>query len=194
MKKLSTYLFLILFSFSPPSFADDIQDFQIEGMSIGDSLLDFYSSEDIELRVSQIINQGYKSDKFIRTNFSSGFGSKKFEIYDGIGVHFKKKDSIYKLHALSGYFLIYNKSECIKKHDEIVKDLSKTFTSKPEYDTWENERGETIDSHFFLDNGEIIVRCSIWNEETMKKNNWSRNLRVVILPNEFVKWLENEAY
>ena len=92
MKKLSTYLFLILFSFQVPSWADDITDFQIEGMSIGDSLLDFYSSEDIELRVSQTI-QGYKSDKFIRTAFASGFGSKNFEIYDAIGVHFKKKDS-----------------------------------------------------------------------------------------------------
>jgi len=32
MKKLSTYLFLILFSFSAPSFGDDISDFQSEGM------------------------------------------------------------------------------------------------------------------------------------------------------------------
>ena len=28
MKKLSTYLFLILFSFSAPSFGDDVQDFE----------------------------------------------------------------------------------------------------------------------------------------------------------------------
>ena len=42
MKKLSTYLFLILFSFSAPSFADDISDFQIEGMSIGDSALNYF--------------------------------------------------------------------------------------------------------------------------------------------------------
>ena len=192
MKKFLVILILIL-TFQTPSQANDIRDFQIEGVGIGDSLLDFYSSEEIELRVSRTTSH-YKSDKFIRTNFKSGFGSKKFEIYDGIGVHFKKKDSIYKLHALSGYFLIYNKSECIKKHDEIVKDLSKTFTSKPEYDTWENESGETVTSHFFLDNGEIIVRCSIWNEETMKKNNWSRNLRVVITSSEFIKWWKTEAY
>jgi len=192
MKKFLAMLILI-FTFQTLSLADDIRDFQIEGISIGDSLLDFYSSEEIELRVSRTTSN-YKSDKFIRTNFKSGFGSKKFEIYDGIGVHFKKKDSIYKLHALSGYFLIYNKSECIKKHDEIVKDLSKTFTSKPEYDTWENELGETVTSHFFLDNGEIIVRCSIWNEETMKKNNWSRNLRVIITSSEFIKWWKTEAY
>ena len=48
MKKLSTYLFLILFSFSAPSFGGDISDFQIEGVSIGDSLLDHFSKEEIE--------------------------------------------------------------------------------------------------------------------------------------------------
>ena len=47
MKKLSTYLFLVLFSFSASSFADDISDFQIEGISIGDSLLDHLSKEEI---------------------------------------------------------------------------------------------------------------------------------------------------
>ena len=46
MKKLSTYLFLLLFSFQTSSWADDIRDFQIEGMSIGDSLLVFLSKID----------------------------------------------------------------------------------------------------------------------------------------------------
>ena len=48
MKKLSAYLFLILFSFSTPSFADDIRDFQIEGISVGDNLLDHFSKKEIE--------------------------------------------------------------------------------------------------------------------------------------------------
>ena len=48
MKKLSTYLFLILFSFQASSWADDISDFEIEGMSIGDSLLDYFSEEEIK--------------------------------------------------------------------------------------------------------------------------------------------------
>ena len=53
MKKLSTYLFLILFSFSAPSFADDISDFEIEGMSIGDSLLDYFSEEEIKKEIEK---------------------------------------------------------------------------------------------------------------------------------------------
>ena len=47
MKKLSTYLFLILLSFSIPSYGDDIKEFEIEGISIGDSLLDYLSKKEI---------------------------------------------------------------------------------------------------------------------------------------------------
>ena len=47
MKKLSTYLLLIFFTFQTPSWADDIRDFQIEGMSIGDSLLDYMTEDEI---------------------------------------------------------------------------------------------------------------------------------------------------
>ena len=47
MKKLLGILVLGLFLITP-SQADDVQDFQIEGMSIGDSLLEFFSKEEIK--------------------------------------------------------------------------------------------------------------------------------------------------
>ena len=45
MKILLT--FYVLF-FSSLVFADDISDFQIEGISVGDSLLDYFSKKEIE--------------------------------------------------------------------------------------------------------------------------------------------------
>ena len=47
MKKLSINLFLILLIFSNSIYADDIQDLQIEGISIGNSLLDYLSKDEI---------------------------------------------------------------------------------------------------------------------------------------------------
>ena len=48
--------------------ADNISDFQIEGMSIGDSLLDFYSEKEIKSNIADVYN--YKKDKtFIMTAF-----------------------------------------------------------------------------------------------------------------------------
>ena len=48
MKKLLVILALGFFLITPSSQADDIRDFQIEGMSIGDSALDFFSVGEIE--------------------------------------------------------------------------------------------------------------------------------------------------
>ena len=47
MKKLLALLFSLFFLSSPSVFADDISDFQIEGMSIGDSLLDYMTEDEI---------------------------------------------------------------------------------------------------------------------------------------------------
>ena len=69
MKKLSTYLFLIFFSFSAPSFADDISEYQIEGISIGDSLLDYMSEEEIKENVGFV----YEDKKFTISEYNKSF-------------------------------------------------------------------------------------------------------------------------
>ena len=47
MKKLLVLLFSLFLLTSPSVFADDISDFQIEGISIGDSLLDYMTEDEI---------------------------------------------------------------------------------------------------------------------------------------------------
>ena len=84
MKKLSTYLFLILFSFQASSLADDIRDFQIEGMSIGDSLLDFMTENEIEMnKMNYELEQGIK---FYTINYTG-----KKETYKVVEITLKKK-------------------------------------------------------------------------------------------------------
>ena len=48
MKKFLAILILII-TLQTPSLADDISDFEIEGMSIGDSLLDYMSKNEINM-------------------------------------------------------------------------------------------------------------------------------------------------
>ena len=62
MKKILV-LFILLFSSSV--FADDISDFQIEGMSLGDSLLEYFSEKEI-LSNRKFYN---KEDEFITSEF-----------------------------------------------------------------------------------------------------------------------------
>ena len=47
MKKLLALLFSMFVLSSPSVFADDISDFEIEGISIGDSLLDYMTEDEI---------------------------------------------------------------------------------------------------------------------------------------------------
>ena len=49
-------LTLFVLFFSSLVFADDISDFQIEGISIGDSLLDYMSEEKIKTELNSVEN------------------------------------------------------------------------------------------------------------------------------------------
>ena len=52
------FLLTIIFSFCfiKLLLANDIRDFQIEGMSIGDSALNFFSKEELEIKKKKWIN------------------------------------------------------------------------------------------------------------------------------------------
>jgi len=105
MKKLSTYLFLILFSFSAPSFAEDLSNIQIEGMSIGDKISDHFNTWEIKNLKKGTVNvfmNDFSNVKYIIT-------SSKFKTYDevvilsrlrGPNVTFSKSDEILSLHGI----------------------------------------------------------------------------------------------
>ena len=44
---------ILIFNLQSLTKADDISDFEIEGMSIGDSLLDFFSEEEINNNIKE---------------------------------------------------------------------------------------------------------------------------------------------
>ena len=70
MKKILV-IFILLFSSSVV--ADDISDFEIEGISIGDSLLDYMSKDEIktELRVNRYMYEYTATDDFGEVYLSS---------------------------------------------------------------------------------------------------------------------------
>ena len=56
MKRLLLIL-ILTFSFQSLTKADDINEFEIEGMSVGDSLLDYFNEEEIKVFVEMIFQQ-----------------------------------------------------------------------------------------------------------------------------------------
>ena len=108
MRVFITVLVLI-FSLQSRTKADDISDFQIEGMSIGDSLLDYFSESEIKSNKQNY----YKSKKFTPVEFNLSY----FNTYkDGLQFHFKTADQKYKIHNISGIIYFKNGIEnCYRK-------------------------------------------------------------------------------
>jgi hypothetical protein len=191
MKKLSTYLFLILFSFQVSSWADDIRDFQIEGMSIGDSLLDYFSEEEITKKKFYYP----KSKKF------AAFGKEipSFKTYESFRVHFKDDDKKYIIKSLEGVISYKNNIEdCYKKMDEIVEELSSVFKDAYKNETktsihpWDKSgKSKYTDAQFILQSGDgVRVVCYDWGAKIKMFD----TLNVDMSTKEIIYFLDNEAY
>ena len=195
MKKLSTYLFLVLFSFSAPSFADDIRDFQIEELAIGDSLLNIFSKEEIDS-----IEPTYYPDS--RKFHDLPIVSHKFKDYDQVSFGLKRDDEKYIIYSLSGDLYYENDfKNCMKKKEEILKEATSLFTKQKRSDYRyvysEIDDGKSfseITDFIFKDKSRLRIFCTDWTLETERKREFSDMLSVNAVSYEYLKWLNKEAY
>ena len=118
MKRLSLYLFLILFSLQTPSLADDIRDFQIEGMSIGDSLLDYFDKDLIEAEKYDPHSMMYKNNEYVQIGASQ---DKSYRLsietnrYDDLSIVLKTNDITYKIYSVGGRIFCEDINVCKSK-------------------------------------------------------------------------------
>ena len=181
MKKLSTYLFLILFSFSAPSFADDIRDFQIEGMSVGDSLLDFMTENEIEMnKMNYEAEQGIK---FYTINYTG-----KKETYKIVEITLKKNDKKYEIYTVRGGFFIDDLTECKDKKNKIVKEIKSLFKNaiftegKQKHYYYKDSTQYISQFKFEPSNHEadnVRVECMIYGKKSKKKYGYDNNISVM---------------
>ena len=194
MKKFLVILFLIL-TFQATSQADNISDFQIEGMSIGESLLDYFSEKEIKKRK----RTDYKSKKFSRVSFNIS----KFENFGALQFHFKTKDKKYIIHQISGgIFYPNNIKNCFKKKKEITEEVSKLFDKAEKWDSNNSkhkgdETGESVchTTYFDFKSGDSAkVQCMNWSERLTSEKNWIDHLKLSVATAEIVDWYINEAH
>ena len=190
MKKLLGILVLGLFLITS-SQAEDIRDFEIEGFSIGDSLLYHMSEEDIKNEKKYYYSA---SKKFFGLTINTD--SSNYDIIQMSVTNDKK----YIIHSLSGkLFYINNFEECKKKMNLIIRELTNSLPENIKVEDDEllkmpaDKTGRSVNkgtTFWFQNNDYIVVECSDWTDEMEYKD----NLKVRFSTKFYNEWLLNEAY
>ncbi|MDC0907407.1 hypothetical protein OAS12_01585 [Candidatus Pelagibacter ubique] len=190
MKRLLLIL-ILTFSFQTLSKADDIRDFQIEGMSIGDSLLDFYTEDEIKS-----FNKKYYagSKKYYRLiNYDK---NKSLKEYNNIMFGIKENDLSYILNTIVG-IIPYKKNieDCYPKKKNIDYDLSLSLELTGEsyvYD-YQNNGGKSNVTDYKISDGFIRTWCTDYSKKR-EANNMTDHFGLSLTPSYYMDWLSNEAY
>ena len=195
MKKLLGILVLILFTFQIPSWADDIRDFQIEGMSIGDSLLDYMNKDEIINNDQKVYSN---NSKFIAINFNG-----KKNTYDYVYLYVKRNDKKYIIYLIRAANIVDNKNQCLKIKNEIAMEMKSLFENA-------NFREGSQKHYYYKNSTQYIsqftfgkkdptvsdhgrVECLMIHKKDKKKAEGAAStLEVIIQSAEFGQWLETQ--
>ena len=184
---------VLIFSLQSLTKADDIRDFEIEGMSIGDSLLDYFSEAEIKANIVDVYS--YKKDKtFVQAGF---FKKYNFSTYDGVQIEFKNNDKVYIVHSLTGkIFSNYDKDikACFKHQDKVINELAKMFKNQKKY--LPREKKHRADKSgkskvrlaafvFKKSRDSINIDCYDWHKDMPYKSNF----KVSLSTREFDEWI-----
>lgn len=196
MRIFIVVLFLIL-GLQFPSKANDISDFEIEGLSIGDSLLSKYSKKEIE----DFYKAPYYEDNEYTTIESLKLPDDSQ--YDYISYTYKTSDRNYSIVGIvadidSEESFNNDIKRCFNVKDEIVEELKEIFTNSSQRDN--KARPHTIDKTgkskvttyvFYLQNNDYVsVSCYDYSNEI----GYPDSLRVGLVSKEFNTWLSTKAY
>jgi hypothetical protein len=193
MKTLLT-LFVLLFSSSV--FADDLSDLQIEGISIGDSLLDYFSEKEIQNNQEYY----YKDNKMSTAAFNN---IQFFKTFDLVQFNYKSNDKNYIINAIDGVISFeYNFEECSTKQNEIISDILVVFNDQITFQESHSNHGADVTGkskvkHKFyqFESGDyLLLQCIDWSKKMEDEYNYYDHLKVALVTNELMDWLNNEAY
>ena len=198
MKRLLLIL-ILTFSFQTLAKADDIRDFEIEGVSVETSLLDYFNEDEIIDKINSYKNKGfiYGNDKkaFYALTFKR---PERYEKYDGLQIILKSNDEKYIIYALVGEIYHKDINNCYNIFDEIedtfdflFKDSNKEEKLKRPHSFDKTGDSTTTDVYYNMDNGDVVALvCTDWSIEM----NISDSFRVELLTDEYADWLNNVVY
>tara|TARA_B100000886_G_scaffold219656_1_gene152546 strand:+ start:304 stop:891 length:588 start_codon:yes stop_codon:yes gene_type:complete len=191
------FVTLLVLIFSIQSFckADDIREFEIEGITLYESALSHFSINELQ---EDTVNN-YTSNKYTTSNIYEGL-----EMYDYIQISYKTNDRKYIIQDVSAAKNI-KYAKCIKQLDQVESDISSIYENsskilndgKLTYDHPVDKSGQSkiTDIAWYFDDGHVIVaQCYYWQSAYGKKYNFKDSLTIAISTKDIDRWFSNEAY
>ncbi len=185
-------ILVTIFFYQSHARANDIRNFEIEGMSIGDSLLNYFD----EGEILNSIEDSYYS--YVKKNPGKFKGVEFRELttlntYDAVQFAIKKNDENYKIYLVKG-MIVYedNIKECYNKLNEIDKNISGISSNLIRHEEFSSHEADPSGKskvqsilYFFKDGSTIEIECYDWSE----KIGYLDHLRVGTKHFEFTDWL-----
>ncbi|MDC3131660.1 hypothetical protein OA492_01970 [Pelagibacteraceae bacterium] len=192
MRTLITFFILL---FSSPVVSEEISDFQIEGISIGDSLLDYINKKEIDSQ-HVITKQHYD---YLPQKFGEAYIWDNLKTFDYISFFYKLNDSKYRIHNIRGVLEFTDVDKCFDKQKELSLFVDELMPNAhyEEYNyshpvdnsgkSMNYEITYTSKNNKFL----IEIHCTDFEEKIRIKNNWSDGLSLKIQTIESAEWLRD---
>lgn len=183
-------VFIFMIFISTYTFAEDIREFQIEGMSIGDSLLNYFNEEYI-LEEFEIGKNEYN---WTDQKFADVYKYGKVELYDNVNFSVKRKDKKYIIYAITGQITYNNINDCLYKQKEIEKEFSVLLGDKNKINTeYKHPQDMTGKSkiHRIVFEFKSMDKIEIVCFDLAKHMNQPSGLDVGIVSAEYRKWLNS---
>ena len=190
MKRLILIL-ILTFSFLSLSKANEISEFEIEGITVGESLLDYYSEKEIKKMISEKTSIWYPTNAYVSILVKSN----NFKTYEELGIVLDATNSKYIIHGIEGTFNYQDDiDECYKKQDIITSDLKNMFSNNVEFNSFkskyqQDESGKSFvkyNDFYFTNGGAIRVICFDMNKDFKDPND---QLYLAINSKKFLDWL-----
>ena len=123
--KILFLIFLLIIGFQSWSKADDISDFEIEGFSVGESLIKYSDQQEITKKIDDKTSYHYPNSKFVSINYTT----ENLNLFDSIGFVIKKNDPKFIIYAVEAaiYFWENNINKCFEKQKQIRDELKIFF-------------------------------------------------------------------
>ena len=173
--------------------AGDLKDFEVSGISIYSSLLDYFNKDEIKKNSFYPEGANLENSKFKSFDYESENDDTPYSL---IHIVYEKKN--YKIHSVSGRKTYeINIAECYKEMDQISDSIVKLTKLEKSKKTKTKFRGDksgksSKSTIVFTDKNENLINIICYDFD--KSMRWDDTLSVAVASREFVNWNTEKGY